>query len=140
MTQVTVLDAAATRLLALYMDELLQSLMPPVHPIVDERQTQAPIGHARAAVPGLCEAPDEATWIWSDLRLGHKPSSGPSSGRRATRRGQQHGSGEVDDSDGGERRDLTLRHGRVPSPRRAADHWLRTTILAPNLPMRSSKC
>lgn len=35
------------------------------------------IGHARAAVPGLCEAPDEATWIWSDLRLGHKPSSGP---------------------------------------------------------------
>ena len=76
----------------------------------------------------------------TSLHLGHKPSSGPSSGRRATRRGQQHGSGEVDDPDGGKRRDVALRHGPVPSPRRATDHWSRTTILAPNLPMRSSKC
>ena len=41
-------DAAAERLHALYVDELVQSLMPPVHPMVDRRQTQALIRHARA--------------------------------------------------------------------------------------------
>ena len=60
-------DTAAQRLHALYVDELVQSLMPPVRPMVDTRQTQALIRHARATGPGLCEAPDETTWIWSDL-------------------------------------------------------------------------
>ena len=69
-------DAAAERLHALYVDELVQSLMPPVHPMVDRRQTQALIRHARATGRGLCEAPDETTWIWSDLHLGHKVSLG----------------------------------------------------------------
>ena len=62
-------DATAGRLHALYVDELVQSLMPPVHPMVDTRQTQALIRQARATGPGLCEAPDETTWIWSDLHL-----------------------------------------------------------------------
>ena len=69
-------DAAAERLHALYVDELVHSLMPPVHPTVDTRQTQALVRHARATGPGLCEAPDETTWIWSDLHLGHKVSLG----------------------------------------------------------------
>ncbi len=69
-------DAAAERLHALYADELVHSLMPFVHPIVDTRQTQALIRHARAIGPGQCEAPDETTWIWSDLHLGHKVSLG----------------------------------------------------------------
>ena len=50
--------------------------MPPVHPLVDERQTRALIRLARAAGPGRCEAPDAATWIWSDLHLGHELSLG----------------------------------------------------------------
>ena len=69
-------DAAAERLHALYIDELVHSLMPSVHPMVDTRQTQALIRNARATGSGLCEAPDETTWIWSDLHLGHKVSLG----------------------------------------------------------------
>ena len=34
----TVPDAAAERLHALYVDELLRTLMPPVHPLVNARQ------------------------------------------------------------------------------------------------------
>ena len=69
-------DAAAERLHALYVDELEQTLMPPVHPMVDTRQTQALIRHARATGPHRCEASDDTTWIWSDLHLGHKVSLG----------------------------------------------------------------
>ena len=36
----TVSDAAAERLHALYIDELIRSLMPPVHPLVNLQQTQ----------------------------------------------------------------------------------------------------
>ena len=56
-------DAAAERLHALYVDELVRLLLPPVHPMVDTRQTQALVRHARAIGPDLCEAPDETTWI-----------------------------------------------------------------------------
>ena len=70
--------ATAERLHALYVSQLVQSLMPPVHPPVhpveDTRQTQALIRHARATGPRLYEAPDENTWIWSDLHLGDKAS------------------------------------------------------------------
>ena len=51
-------------------------LAPPVHPMVDERQTRALIRMAHAAGPGVCEAPDATAWIWSDLHLGHKLSLG----------------------------------------------------------------
>ena len=43
---------------------------------MDDRQTQALIRLSRATGPGLCEAPDETTWIWSDLHLGHRVSLG----------------------------------------------------------------
>ena len=69
-------DAAAERLHALYIEELERVLAPPVHPMVDERQTRALIRTAHAAGPGVREAPDETTWIWSDLHLGHKLSLG----------------------------------------------------------------
>ena len=42
--------------------------------MVDTRQTQALIRHGRAFGPGLCEVPDETTWIWSDLHLGNEMS------------------------------------------------------------------
>ena len=67
-------DAIAQRLHRLYVDELLQSLMPPVHRMVHERQTQALIRRARNCGPGVCEALDANSWIWSDLHLGHKAS------------------------------------------------------------------
>ena len=67
-------DATAERLNTLYVDELLQSLMPPVHPMVNARQTQAMIHRARDGGPGLCEEPDATTWIWSDLHLGDMAS------------------------------------------------------------------
>ena len=71
---VTAPDAIAERLHKLYIDELLRSLMPPVHRMVDTRQTQALIRRARNGGPDVCEALDATTWIWSDLHLGHKAS------------------------------------------------------------------
>ena len=65
-------DAAAERLHALYVDELQRSLTPPVHPLMNARQTQALIRRARDGGPGLCEQPDATTWVWSDLHPGHK--------------------------------------------------------------------
>ena len=70
----TVSETAAERLHKLYADELRQSLRPPVHPMVNARQTRAMIRRAREGVPGLYEEPDATTWIWSDLHLGHEDS------------------------------------------------------------------
>ena len=70
----TVPEAAAQRLHTQYADELRRSLRPPVHPMVNARQTRAMIRHGREGGPGLCEEPDERTWIWSDLHLGHEDS------------------------------------------------------------------
>ena len=67
-------DAIAERLHRLYIDELQQSLMPPIHRRVNERQTQALIRRARNGGPGLCEGPDATTWLWSDLHLGDMAS------------------------------------------------------------------
>ena len=53
---------------------LQRSLTPPVHPLMNARQTQALIRRARDGGPGLCEQPDATTWVWSDLHLGHKES------------------------------------------------------------------
>ena len=61
---------AAEQLHNLYVEELRRSLLPPVHPNVNGRQTQAMIRRALTAQPGLCEGPDATTWIWSDLHLG----------------------------------------------------------------------
>ena len=67
-------DAAAERLHNLYVDELRRSLIPPVHPMVNGRQTRAMIRRARAGGPGLYEAADATTWLWSDLHLGDMAS------------------------------------------------------------------
>ena len=67
-------DAAAERLRALYADGLRRSLRPPVHSKVNARQTRALIRHAREGGPGLCDESDAATWVWSDLHLGHEDS------------------------------------------------------------------
>ena len=49
---VTAPDAIAERLHKLYIDELLRSLMPPVHRMVDTRQTQALIRLCSERRPG----------------------------------------------------------------------------------------
>ena len=67
-------ETAAERLHALYVDELRQSLLPPVHPMVNGRQIEALIQRARTAEPAACTEPDATTWIWSDLHLGHEHS------------------------------------------------------------------
>ena len=50
------------------------SRIPPVHPMVNGRQTRAMIRRARAGGPGLYEAADATTSIWSDLHLGDMAS------------------------------------------------------------------
>ena len=67
-------EAAAERLHTLYADELRRSLRSPVHSKVTARQTRALLRHAREGGPGLCEAADATTWVWSDLHLGHEDS------------------------------------------------------------------
>ena len=74
-------ETAAERLHARYVDELRQSLLAPVVPRVNRRQTEALIRRARTIGPTACTEPDATTWIWSDLHLGHEP------GRRDRRRG-----------------------------------------------------
>ena len=66
--------ALVERLQALYVDELRQSLVPPVQSMVNRRQTEALIRRARTIGPAAYTEPDATTWIWSDLHLGHEPS------------------------------------------------------------------
>ena len=67
-------ETAAEGLHALYVEELRQSLVPPVDPRVNQRQTEALIRRARTIGPAVCTEPDATTWIWSDLHLGHEHS------------------------------------------------------------------
>ena len=67
-------DAAAERLHNPSVDELRRSLIPPVHRMVNGRQTRTTIRRARAGGPGLYEAADVTTWLWSDLHLGDMAS------------------------------------------------------------------
>ena len=60
-------ETGAERLHALYVDEVRQSLLPPVRSKVNRRQSQALIRQARTIGPAVCTEPDAATWIWSDL-------------------------------------------------------------------------
>ncbi len=52
---------AAERLHALYVDELHQSLLPPVGPMVNRRRTEALIQRARTIGPAACTEPDATT-------------------------------------------------------------------------------
>ena len=67
-------DALEERLHALYVDELRQSLVPPVGSMVNRRETEALIRQARRIGPAAYTEPDATTWIWSDLHLGHEHS------------------------------------------------------------------
>ena len=67
-------DAAAERLHNPSVDELRRSLIPPVHRMVNGRQTRTMIRRARAGGPALYEAADVTTWLWSDLHLGDMAS------------------------------------------------------------------
>ena len=67
-------DTAAALVHELYIEELKQALMPPVHPMVNGEQTQALIRSAQGMGPATCKEPDETTWIWSDLHLGDEMS------------------------------------------------------------------
>ena len=58
----TVSEAAAERLHTQYADELRQSLRPPVHPMVNARQTRAMIRRAREGGPGCASARILAVW------------------------------------------------------------------------------
>ena len=64
----------AERLHHLYLNELRQSLRPPVNPKVSIRQTERLIRQAEGLGPGTAEPADAVTWIWSDLHLGHEPT------------------------------------------------------------------
>ena len=66
--------ALEERLHALYVDELRQSLVPPIDSMVNRRQTEALIRQARRIGPAAYTEPDATTWIWSDLHLGHEHS------------------------------------------------------------------
>ena len=66
--------ALVERLQALYVDELRQSLVPPVRSMVNRRQTEALIRRARTIGRAAYTEPDAGTWIWSDLHLGHEHS------------------------------------------------------------------
>ena len=64
--------ALVERVQALYVDELRQSLVPPVRSMVNRRQTDALIRRARTIGPAAYTEPDATTWIRSDLHLGHE--------------------------------------------------------------------
>lgn len=67
-------ETGAERLPALYVDELRQSLLPLLSQMVNRRQTEALSRRAHTNCPAACTEPDAATWIWSDLHLGHEHS------------------------------------------------------------------
>ena len=66
------MDAAGQQ--ALYIDELRRSLVPPIHPMVNGRQTETLIRRAECEAAAACSAADVLTWVWSDLHLGHEHS------------------------------------------------------------------
>ena len=66
------LDAAGLQ--ALYIDELRCSLVPPIHPMVNGRQTETLVRRAECEAAAACTAADAVTWVWSDLHLGHEHS------------------------------------------------------------------
>ena len=66
------IDAKSLR--ARYVEELRRSLLPPRHPMVNPSQTQTLIRRAECESGAAWTGADAATWIWSDLHLGHEPS------------------------------------------------------------------
>ena len=59
------------RLAKLYAGELRRLLDPPRNPKVNRKQTVTLMRRVEESGSGVFDAPDERTWIWSDLHLGH---------------------------------------------------------------------
>ena len=66
----------AERLRNVYIEELTQSLKAPGRQTLHSIHAQVMLRHAYTGDPILYEEPDEKTWIWSDLHLGHDSSIG----------------------------------------------------------------
>ena len=62
---------AQERLAKLYAAELRRLLDPPPNPKVNRPQTIALMREVEDHGASVLDAPDEETWIWSDLHLGH---------------------------------------------------------------------
>lgn len=59
-----------------YIEELTRNLKPRGQQTLSSIQAQVMLQHAYSGDPILFEEPDEKTWIWSDLHLGHNVSLG----------------------------------------------------------------
>ena len=64
------------QLRSVYVEELSRALGPPIHKSLNATQMRAMVHRADDGDPILFEKPDERTWIWSDLHLGHDFSLG----------------------------------------------------------------
>ena len=71
-TEMKTSDAADLQ--ALYIHELRRSIEPPIHRMVNRRQTETLIRRAECEAAAACSRPDITTWVWSDLHLGHEHS------------------------------------------------------------------
>lgn len=64
-------ERLAERLRNVYIEELTRSLKTPGQQTLPSMHAQVMLHHAYSGDPILYEEPDEKTWIWSDLHLGH---------------------------------------------------------------------
>lgn len=69
-------EQLAERLRNVYIKELTRSVKTPGQQTLHSIHAQVMLRHAYTGDPILYEEPDEKTWIWSDLHLGHDSSIG----------------------------------------------------------------
>lgn len=69
-------ETLAERLHGIYVGELSRALREPTPQSLHATQARAMVHRARTSPPIVHEEPDESTWIWSDLHLGHDFSIG----------------------------------------------------------------
>ncbi len=69
-------EELAERLRTVYIEELSRARREPVPKSLHATQVRAMLHRAHDGSPMLYEEPDDRTWIWSDLHLGHKFSIG----------------------------------------------------------------
>ena len=69
-------EKLADRLHGIYIGELSRALRGPAAQALHATHARAMIHRARTTPPIVHEEPEERTWIWSDLHLGHDFSIG----------------------------------------------------------------
>ena len=69
-------EQLAEQLHNVYIEELTRSLKTPGQQTLSSIHARVMLRHAYNGDPVLYEEPDEKTWIWSDLHLGHDSSIG----------------------------------------------------------------